>query len=337
MTVENMEDQEKYECGKNLPKNTNGGKPPIGEIKFQNTEYLNRQLREIRRLTYGLAIITSVCFFILIVTFSVLYANLKYDLTHHNHPPTIGAQVNKILEKEELCLLCDEIRLGPSLEEDRMLDYFVRKPATDSRGEECCVETPSQLLKMLQLFVERKYREEMAQGNIKIETNTKTEPGEQKPAAHLMGSVRKPEQPSVPGRQFAIAHWISNEDLAFTNKVQYRHGRIVILEPGLYYVYSQLSFLEVFDNPSAIDMGSQSLSHYIYRYNIIYPHGGEEAMIQNSITKCWGQNKAFGEYTSYLGAVFHLRQGDELFVKVSNLTLIVREPKLNYFGLFKIN
>ena len=71
---------------------------------------------------------------------------------------------------------------------------------------------------------------------------------------------------SVPGRQFPISHWISNEDLAFTNQVQYRHGRIVILEAGLYYVYSQLAFLEVFDTPGAmVDTGAQSLSHYIYR------------------------------------------------------------------------
>ena len=79
-----------------------------------------------------------------------------------------------------------------------------------------------------------------------------------------------------------------------------------------------------------------SLSHYIYRYNIIYPHGGEERLIQNSLTKCIGENKQFGEYSSYLGALFHLRRGDEIFVKVSNLTLIFREPKLNYFGLFKL-
>jgi len=79
------------------------------------------------------------------------------------------------------------------------------------------------------------------------------------------------------------------------------------------------------------------VSVFVSRYNIVYPNGGEEAMIQNSISKCWGQNKSFGEYTSYIGAVFYLRQSDELFVKASNLTLIVREPKLNYFGLFKIN
>lgn len=122
------------------------------------------------------------------------------------------------------------------------------------------------------------------------------------------------------------------------NNVDYRHGRIVIPEDGYYYVYSQVSFLEVFDvSPKANNEdSSHSLSHYLYRYNIIYRNGGEEKLLQNSITKCWGQSKFFGEYASYLGAVLHFRQGDEVFVKVSNLTLVVREPKLNYFGLFRI-
>ncbi|KAH3807869.1 hypothetical protein DPMN_136216, partial [Dreissena polymorpha] len=185
-------------------------------------------------------------------------------------------------------------------------------------------------------FVEKKYRTELAKGNIKIETSSATAPSDSHPAAHLMGTAQRHDQPTVPGGLFAISLYIWNEDLAFTNKVQYRHGRIVILEPGLYYVYSQVSFLEYFDNPSNVETGPRSLSHYIYRYNIIYPDGGEESMIQNSMTKCWAQNKAFGEYTSYLGAVFHLRQGDEIFVKVSNLTMLVLEPKLRYFGLFKV-
>ncbi|XP_052783995.1 tumor necrosis factor ligand superfamily member 10-like [Mya arenaria] len=336
-----MEKQEEKECMMN---NVNGaGRAKVKNVNNDFTDTsagVQRKLHQLQTYIIGLAILLALSSIVIIITFSVLYANLKWDVQNHDHPPKVGAQMNNILEKEELCLLCSEVRLGPSPEEDRMLDYFVRKSGTGAsgRGEECCVETPSQLLKLLQLFVEKKYRTEMASGNIKIEASTDSEPTESRPAAHLMGSVRKPEQPAVPGRQFPISYWISNEDLAFTNKVQYRHGRIVILEAGLYYVYSQLSFLEVFDRPGAqVDTGSQSLSHYIYRYNIIYPHGGEEAMIQNSITKCWGQNKAFGEYSSYLGAVFYLRQGDELFVKVSNLTLIVREPKLNYFGLFKVN
>lgn len=302
-------------------------------------EAFRKELKRLKRYFIGLMVVVVICFLILTITFSVIYANLKYDVENHSHPPKVGEQMSKILEKEELCLPCDEVRLGPSYEEDRVLDYFVRKPATDTDPEQCCVETPAQLLKMLQLFVERKYREEIAEGNIKISSSSSGDEGAQPPAAHLMGSVRRPEIPTIPGRQFPISQWISDEDLAFTNRVQYRHGRIVIRDSGLYYVYSQISFLEVFDVASnhKDDTGSQSLSHYLYRYNIIYPKGGEESMIQNSITKCWDQNKAFGEYTSYLGAVFYLRQGDELFVKVSNLTLMVREPKLNYFGLFKIN
>ncbi|KAK7479022.1 hypothetical protein BaRGS_00029783 [Batillaria attramentaria] len=160
------------------------------------------------------------------------------------------------------------------------------------------------------------------------------------PAAHLMGYPQRQVQNMVPGRQFPIAQWIHQEDLAFTNHVTYRHGRIVVPDDGLYYVYSQIAFLEVLLDHSGSNPGpgtdSPSLSHYLYRYNIIYPNGGEEKLVQNSITKCWGPNKAFGEYTSYLGAVFHLRQGDEVFVKVSNITMVARDPKSNYFGLFKV-
>lgn len=325
-------DQEKGVTKKLYPNGENG------HAAQMTVEELKQELRKIQRYFIGVIVLVSIAFLILIIIFSVLYANLKYDVDNHSHPPKVGEQMSNILEKEELCIPCDEVRLGPSFEEDRALDYFVRKPKTENVAEQCCVETPSQLLRMLRMFVQRKYREEIAEGNIKIASSDK-DGGEQTPAAHLMGSVRRPDHPTMPGRQFPISQWISDEDLAFTNRVQYRHGRIVIRDSGLYYVYSQISFLEVFDVASKHndDSGSQSLSHYLYRYNIIYPKGGEESMIQNSITKCWDNNKAFGEYTSYLGAVFYLRQGDELFVKVSNLTLMVREPKLNYFGLFKIN
>jgi hypothetical protein len=88
-------------------------------------------------------------------------------------------------------------------------------------------------------------------------------------------------------------------------------------EDGLYYVYSHVSFEENFGHGSSGSRSvSNSLSHYLYRYNIIYRNGGEELLIMNSLTKCWDENKQFGEYSSYLGALFKLRRRDELFVKV---------------------
>ena len=113
-------------------------------------EAYKRELNQMKRYFVGLLVIVIIAFLILIITFSILFANIKYDVENHSHPPKVGEQMRKILEKEKLCLPCDEVRLGPSLEEDRELDYFVREPATETDPEQCCVETPSQLLKMLQ-------------------------------------------------------------------------------------------------------------------------------------------------------------------------------------------
>ncbi|KAH9512386.1 hypothetical protein Btru_039376 [Bulinus truncatus] len=106
--------------------------------------------------------------------------------------------------------------------------------------------------------------------------------------------------------------------------------------------FSQISFMEMFDVQNNDAYGSRgssefpSLSHYLYRYNILYHNGGEEKLAQNSITKCWGQSKTFGEYTSNLGAVLYLRNADEIFIKVSNISMVATDPKLSYFGLFKV-
>ncbi|XP_050390014.1 tumor necrosis factor ligand superfamily member 10 [Patella vulgata] len=320
----------------NVPRANNGALKP--ERYLEECEKLRTQLDRTKTYLYGLAAVVVVGAVIFISIVAGLYGKLSHDMAHHSHRPKVGEQVAKILENKEMCFSCGKIRLGPSPEEDTMLNTFVRKD--NQKGEQCCVETPAQLLKLLELFIERTYREEMAKGNIKVHTGGNSGNGkEDKPAAHLMGVNRRPDLNQPPGSQFSISNWIYNQDLAFAKKVTYRHGRIVVPVPGLYYVYSQISFLELFmnrDSGNGASTESPSLSHYLYRYNIIYPNGGEEKMIQNSITKCWGQNKGFGEYTSYLGAVFDLRQGDEIFVKVSNLTMVVKDPKSNYFGLFKL-
>ena len=120
--------------------------------KSQMTEeaYL-RELNKIKRYFIGLLVLVVIAFLILTILFSVLFANLKYDVENHSHPTKVGKQMSNTLEKEELCLPCDEVRLGPSYEEDRALNIFVRKPPTETDPEQCCVETPTQLLKMLQL------------------------------------------------------------------------------------------------------------------------------------------------------------------------------------------
>lgn len=147
-----MNDQEKE--AKAFIKNgsgSNNGKMSNLHVESQQIG-IKRQIAQLKTYILGLALLLALTFVILVITFSVLFANLKWDIENHNRPPKVGAQMNKVLEKEELCLLCNEVRLGPSVEEDQMLDYFVRKPGVNGRkDEECCVETPAQLLKLLQM------------------------------------------------------------------------------------------------------------------------------------------------------------------------------------------
>lgn len=323
----------------NLTNNfSNGRSGAIEKYSQQEYQYLQLECARLRKYLYGLTAVVVAGVLILVVTISILFGKLSHDLVSHSHQPKVGEQISKILETEELCIPCDSVRLGPSVEEDRMLDTFIRRHGkTEQSGEECCVEKPKQLLAVLELFVEKRLREEMARGTIR--------PSHQYAghanityAAHLMGYNRKIQEPGIPGNQFSIPNWINRDDLAFTNGVEYRNGRLVIPEDGLYYVYSHVSFEENFGHGSSRGSRSvsNSLSHYLYRYNMVYRNGGEELLLMNSLTKCWDENKQFGEYSSYLGAVFKLRIGDEIFVKVSNLTIIVTNHKINSFGFFKV-
>lgn len=303
----------------------------------------------VAKLKVWLYVITGVSisgFVILIIVVTCLYAALNYDLTHHNHKPKVGEQIAAILEREELCVPCDDLLTGPSPDERSLLERFTQKDT--KTGLRCCVDQPDELLELLKLYVEKRFRQEMAKGTVyqrgnppKIDRLDTVQ--NLKRAAHLMMAQQDLQKiPQISGRQYYIEKWIHKDDIAFTRNVEYRHGRLVIPEDGLYYVYSQISFLEMFDVHNNDAYGSKgssdspSLSHYLYRYNILYHNGGEETLAQNSITKCWGQSKTFGEYTSNLGAVLSLRNGDEIFIKVSNISMVATDPKLSYFGLFKV-
>ncbi|ESO82165.1 hypothetical protein LOTGIDRAFT_237144 [Lottia gigantea] len=129
------------------PNNVNGSFKPEGYM--EECDRLRTQLSRLTNYLYGLAAVVVIGGVIIISTVAGLYGTLRYDMTHHSHQPKVGEQIAKILENKEMCFSCSKIRLGPSPEEDKMLNAFVRKD--DKKGEQCCVETPKQLLNLLEL------------------------------------------------------------------------------------------------------------------------------------------------------------------------------------------
>ncbi|XP_070184842.1 uncharacterized protein [Littorina saxatilis] len=116
---------------------------------YHDTARLQKRVARLTSYLYGLAVIVVVGGVILIAIIASLYAKLYYDLTHHSHQPKVGEQIAKILEREELCVPCSEVRLGPSPDEENMLNVFTKRDSKD--GQKCCVERPAELLRLLEL------------------------------------------------------------------------------------------------------------------------------------------------------------------------------------------
>ncbi|NXD51398.1 TNFL6 factor, partial [Corvus moneduloides] len=140
---------------------------------------------------------------------------------------------------------------------------------------------------------------------------------EARKAAHLTGN---PAQRDLP------LEWEPISGHAYTSGVQYHNRGLVINEPGLYFVYSNVLF-----RSSACD--SQVLSHVVYKRNPNSP-GSLVLMEDKGINYCTGQR--MWARNSYLGALFKLRKMDSLHVNVSKIALVNFEESKTFFGLFKL-
>lgn len=124
------------------------------------------------------------------------------------------------------------------------------------------------------------------------------------------------------------------DPVAHIRGVQLRNDRVRVNNSGLYYLYSQVYFLSLYFGGNS--PGATTLYHYVYRYNVIYPNGGEELLLKSVRTQCWERNKEYDDYTSFTGGVFRLNVGDEIYVKVSNISQVSQDPKATFFGMFKL-
>lgn len=134
--------------------------------------------------------------------------------------------------------------------------------------------------------------------------------------------------------QAAVRNWLTVDPVAHIRGVQLRNDRVRVNNSGLYYLYSQVYFLSLYFGGNS--PGATTLYHYVYRYNVIYPNGGEELLLKSVRTQCWDRNKEYDDYTSFTGGVFRLNVGDEIYVKVSNISQVSQDPKATFFGMFKL-
>lgn len=139
------------------------------------------------------------------------------------------------------------------------------------------------------------------------------------------------EDPSA----ITIIHW--NEGQGTLKKIKYHDGRILVEEPGYYYVYAKTCFRYAKDHDSEkVNVSNVQLLQYIFHekhtQNIISP-------IQ--LTKSGGTLQwniaTYNMFCAEQGRAVQLNKGDGLYVSVSNFWLLDPAADGTYFGVFKIS
>ncbi|KAL1769938.1 tumor necrosis factor ligand superfamily member 6 [Sigmodon hispidus] len=147
--------------------------------------------------------------------------------------------------------------------------------------------------------------------------STPSEKKEVRRVAHLTGN---------PNSKSVLLEWEDTYGIALISGVKYKKGGLVINDTGLYFVYSKVYF-------RSHSCNNQPLNHKVYMRNSKYP-GDLVLMEEKKLNYCTtGQMWA---HSSYLGAVFNLTNADQLYVNISQLSLINFEESKTFFGLYKL-
>ncbi|NWS53350.1 CD40L protein, partial [Chunga burmeisteri] len=109
------------------------------------------------------------------------------------------------------------------------------------------------------------------------------------------------------------------------NSISYQEGKLKVKEAGLYYIYSQVSFCTKAATSAPFTL-------YIYLY---LPMEEDRLLLKGLDTH--STSKSFCDLQSIReGGVFRLREGDMVFVNVTDSTRVNYNHGSTYFGIFKL-
>ena len=115
--------------------------------------------------------------------------------------------------------------------------------------------------------------------------------------------------------------------------VKVRNGRLVVPVSGLYDLYSFFVFYEPCKPETGepnVRLADQPLKHSIFKFDIT--EGRDTEVVQSVQPLKVSVNRYINAYNSYISSVVRLTAGDEVSVKVSNITYL-STPGTNFLGL----
>ncbi|KAG9478397.1 hypothetical protein GDO78_013420 [Eleutherodactylus coqui] len=121
--------------------------------------------------------------------------------------------------------------------------------------------------------------------------------------------------------------WKEKGYLTTKSEISYINGQLRVEMPGVYYVYSQVSF-----SSNSAQFLKAPFVQYIYMKR---PHETERLLLKGANTFL-SQPERSDLHSSQVGGVFTLKKNDSIFVNVTDPSLIDYSPEFTYFGMFKL-
>ncbi|XP_053570527.1 CD40 ligand [Bombina bombina] len=145
-----------------------------------------------------------------------------------------------------------------------------------------------------------------------------TEKEKSQVAVHLVGEKNTNSQ---------VLQWMEKGYTSMRKQITYANGKLQVDIPGIYYIYSQVSFC----------LNSTQFSRAPFTQNIFLsrPHETDKLLLKGANTFV-SQTTDCSLHSIQQGGVFTFRQGDQLFVNVTDSSRINYSPGLTYFGMFKL-
>ncbi|KFV56135.1 CD40 ligand, partial [Tyto alba] len=136
-------------------------------------------------------------------------------------------------------------------------------------------------------------------------------------AAHLAGQKSN--------KAVSVLEWKPTMYGPTNNAISYQEGKLKVKEAGLYYIYSQVSFCTKAATSAPFTL-------YIYLY---LPMEEDRLLLKGLNTH--STSTSFCDLQSIReGGVFKLREGDMVFVNVTDSTRVNSNLGSTYFGIFKL-
>ncbi|KAM5145536.1 CD40 ligand [Mantella aurantiaca] len=121
--------------------------------------------------------------------------------------------------------------------------------------------------------------------------------------------------------------WQGKSYLSMKNGITYTSGKLRIETPGVYYVYSQVSFCV-----NTTKLQKAPFVQYVY---LTRSHETDKLLLKGANTHVSSTANCALQSTQ-VGAVFTFQQNDLIFINVTDPTCVNYSPEYTFFGMFKL-